>query len=528
MPEPITANALKQRLHDGTEIALLDVREHGQYGESHLFYAISVPYSRLETNVRRLVPQPATFIVLYDSGEHREGVAFRAATRLRAAGYTQISVLVDGIAGWRRAGFELFKGVNVPSKTFGELVEQQRHTPVMTAQALYQRQQAGDNLIVLDGRPFEEFFKMSIPGAICCPNGELALRIGELIADPQTIIVINCAGRTRSIIGAQTLLNLGIQNPVFALENGTQGWRLAGFELEQGNTRRHPCAEPSDLAKRQSSAARLASWCRVPELSAAQAQAFVDDPVRNCFVLDIRTPEEFRHGTLPGAQSAPGGQLIQANDQYVGVRRARLLIVDHEQVRAPVVASWMRQLGFEAYTLTDGIHTALTLPEPRPLPLASPESVDAACLARLISSDSVTLIDIRPSTQFRQQHVLGAQWSIRPVIGSALTDSTQAVVLMAEHYETAQLAALDLQDAGVKLPRAFTGSIEACQAAGIRTCSADNPPSPVDDIDFLFFVHDRHAGNLAASRRYLEWETGLLAQIDRDELNDFSVSPPAR
>src|SRR3546814_16488770 len=86
---------------------------------------------------------------------------------------------------------------------------------------------------------------MNIPGAICCPNGELALRIGELAPDPSTKVIINCAGRTRSIIGAQTLNNLGIPNEVYALANGTQGWYLAPLPLEHQSSRVYPAHVPA-------------------------------------------------------------------------------------------------------------------------------------------------------------------------------------------------------------------------------------------------------------------------------------------
>jgi rhodanese-related sulfurtransferase len=109
----------------------------------------------------------------------------------------------------------------VPSKTFGELLEHKRHTPRITAEELHRLMASGEPFVIVDGRPFSEYQKMNIPGGICCPNGELALRIGEIVPDPSTTIVVNCAGRTRSIIGAETLIALGVPNPVMALENGT-------------------------------------------------------------------------------------------------------------------------------------------------------------------------------------------------------------------------------------------------------------------------------------------------------------------
>ncbi|MBN9429918.1 MAG: sulfurtransferase, partial [Burkholderiales bacterium] len=295
---------LKEWLHDGAEIALLDVREHGQYGEGHLFYAVPLPYSRLELDVRRLVPNRATRVVVY--GDAATDVDQRALERLRALGYTRVHRLAGGVQAWADAGMPLFKGVNVPSKTFGELVEHELGTPRISARELAERQAAGENLIVLDGRPFDEYRKMSIPGALCCPNGELALRIGELAPDPATTIVVNCAGRTRSIIGAQTLLDFGVNNRVLALENGTQGWYLVDLELQHGSTRRHGSnTAPADLEQRQRQARAMAARHGVPMLETAQAQALLDDTTHTSFVLDVRTPEEFAAGTLPGARHAP-------------------------------------------------------------------------------------------------------------------------------------------------------------------------------------------------------------------------------
>src|SRR4051812_9944420 len=230
MPAAVDASTLKSWLADGGELALLDVREAGEFGEGHLFHAVPLPYSRFELDIERLVPRQGTRIVLCDDG--LSGVSQKAFLRARSAGYSRVHILEGGTAAWSAAGFKLFAGVNVPSKAFGELVETACHTPRVSAAELRAMRERGERLVIVDGRPLAEYRKMSIPGGICCPNGELALRIGRIAADPATKIVVNCAGRTRSILGAQTLLNFGVPNPVYALENGTQGWFLAGLELE--------------------------------------------------------------------------------------------------------------------------------------------------------------------------------------------------------------------------------------------------------------------------------------------------------
>ncbi|HEX8544920.1 MAG TPA: rhodanese-like domain-containing protein, partial [Pseudomonas sp.] len=360
MSQIITPAQLQQWLFDGQEIALFDVREHGQYGEAHLFHGQNLPYSRLELEVPRLAPNPVVRLVIYD--QDGTELAARAAARLEALGYTQVHILQGGAEGWQAVGLQLFAGVHVPSKAFGELVEEASHTPHISAGELAQWQARGEPLLLLDGRPFDEYRKMTIPGSICCPNGELGYRLPELLQDETTPIVVNCAGRTRSIIGAQTLIDLGVKNPVYALENGTQGWFLADLQLEHGSSRRYPDAvSPLALEKQRNAAQALARRAGVSTVSAETAATWAADAQRSLFLCDVRTAEEFAAGTLRGAQHTPGGQLIQSTDLYVGVRHARLALVDSDGIRAPIVASWLRQLGHDAYVLEGGIDSGFAL-----------------------------------------------------------------------------------------------------------------------------------------------------------------------
>lgn len=517
----IDAVTLKQWLHDASEIALLDVREHGQYGEGHLFLAASVPYSRLEADIKRLVPRLTTRIVIYDDDD---GVAERAHAVLAGLGFTQVHRLRDGVAGWRAAGFKVFAGVNVPSKTFGELAELALHTPRINAQELARKMSQGEDVVVLDGRPYAEFQKMSIPGAICCPNGELALRATTLVPDSNTTIVINCAGRTRSIIGAQTLINLGVPNPVLALENGTQGWFLNDLTLDHEAMPRYPDAvSPDALPVLRARAEALAHRTNVAWVSASVVQHWLRDENRSTYVCDVRTPEEFDAGTLGGAQHTPGGQLVQATDQYVAVKGARLVLLDDEGIRAPVVASWLKQLGWDVSVLAEGLQADLHVPTiatslPAVPTIASSE-LASACLA------GAQLIDIRPSMQFRHAHLQGARWSIRPRFSSLKLTGTQHVVLLADDPVVASCAARELAQAGVSNVHVNVDGPAGWEQAGLSLLR-DSALLPDDEcIDYLFFVHDRHAGNKAAARQYLAWETDLIHQIDSHERSLFTILP---
>jgi rhodanese-related sulfurtransferase len=519
---PIDAPTLKAWLSDGREIALFDVREHGQYGMGHLFFAVPLPYSRFELGLEAVAPNRSVRLVLCGGGD---GVAAQAAARAAALGYANVFVLEGGVPAWGAAGYTIYAGVNVPSKVFGEIVEHQRHTPRISARDLEAMRERGENFVIVDGRPWAEYRKMSIPGGICCPNGELVLRIRDIAPDPSTRIVVNCAGRTRSIIGAQTLIDFGVPNPVYALENGTQGWFLAGLELARNADHRYGEARAETAALRPQ-AQRFAIVCGAPSVSPSSAHAWLGDPTRTTYLFDVRTAEEFAADSLAGFVHAPGGQLVQATDQWVGVRGARIVLSDREEVRAPVIAGWLRQLGHEAYWLADAA-AAASLDWRRSdshvdqrLPPSIPVNEAAAALHA-----GATVLDLRPGMAFRGGHIAGAIWSIRPRIG-AVRPADGTVILVADEPALAALATLDLAEAGSKDVRLLAGGYAAWCAAGLPVETSPDRPTATECIDFLFFTHGRHDGDAEAARQYIAWETGLLAQLDDQERGVFRLVIP--
>jgi rhodanese-related sulfurtransferase len=523
----VSARELRALLADGAETALLDVREAGRFGESHLLFAVPLPYSRLELDVTALVPRLSTRIVLCDDSGH--DVAELAARRLKALGYTDLSVLENGIAGWAAAGYGLYKGVNVPSKLFGELIEHAYHTPRITAQELVRMKEAGENFAIVDGRPFSEYRKMTIPGSTCCPNAELPYRIPTMVRDPRTKIIVNCAGRTRSIIGAQTLINFGIPNPVYALENGTQGWYLSDLQLERGSVRRYPDdIDEGQLPALRTRAHALAERFHVGFVDASVVRKWIDDPERTTYLCDVRTPEEFQQGSLPGAVHAPGGQLVQATDQWIGVRNARIVLIDDEGVRAPVVASWLKQLGHDVHVLEGGVRSGLKGRVPARPTLPALETISPAELRRALDEGQCTVLDLRPSMSFREAHLPGSRWSTRSRLAAAAPDKKRAIALVADAPDLARLAAADLFEGGFGRVKLLEGGIAAWTAAGHATESSPASPPDAECIDHLFFVHDRHAGNREAMKQYLAWETGLIAQLDEQERAAFRIGPVMR
>ncbi len=514
----ITAQDLKTWLTDGTEFGFIDVREEGQFGEGHLLHSIPLPYSRLELDIAALVPRADVPVVLVDDGE---GVAAKGAARLEAMGYTDVRVLAGGLAASEAAGFTIFKGVNVPSKTLGELAEEAGHTPFVDAEEMKRMLDEGDDFILLDGRTPKEFNTMSIPGGRSCPNAELPLRLPLLVDNPKTKVVVNCAGRTRSLIGAQTLRNFGFENPIYALKHGTQGWRLAGFELDNGRTPEplpQAVGEAFDAAKAR--AEDFMNKNAIPKIDLATAADWAVDAGRSFFLFDVRTEEEFAAGHLPGAVFAPGGQLVQTTDQKVAVRGARIVLCDDSNIRAANTAYWLRAMGHDAYVLDDDASdTALTLPLRKPAVPPVAATLDEVGAGDLPAG--AVLVDLRPSADYRSGHIEGAVWSIRPKLASLGLASDAEVVLIASEKGLAELAAMDLRDAGVASIRLLAGGPDDWAASGKSIVATPDLPTDADRMDFLFFVHDRHTGNAQASRDYLNWELGLIGQLKDWELNLF-------
>lgn len=524
----VDVRAARAAIHGGSEVALLDVREAGQFGEGHALFAVPAPFSRLELVVPRLVPRAKAEILLIDEDD---GVGERAAHGLERLGYSAVSLISGGMPAWEAAGLPVYKGVNVPSKTLGELAETIWHPDLVKPETLHAWQEAGKAFRLFDARPPEEYAKMRVPGASCLPNGELAHRLGAVDLRDRQPVVVTCAGRTRGIVGAIGLRLAGHDGPVFALENGTQGWALAGFDLERGNDAApYPALPPQALEQVKARAGAICTRFGIPIITAEEAEAFLRDPNRTTYLFDVRSRDEALGDPIRSAAHAPSGQLVQATDQWVGVRRARLILADDGGLRAAIAAFWLAQLGYEV--LVASIDDALRgLRRPDAIKAGreamSDRTIGAAESLSDLHSGSACLVDLRPSLAFRREHVEGAVWSIRPRL-PALADRWQGrgIHLVADMPGIAELALGDLQDAGCRSVFVVDGGHAALVAAGASTVASPSEPPDQEAIDHLFFVHDRHDGNLESSRRYLAWETGLVGQLDAAERAEFKLLRP--
>ena len=519
MARTITPQELRRHWIAGREVALLDVREEGPYSESHPLFAISVPVSEIEEKLPPLVPRLSAPIVVYDNGEQ---YVDRAVCRVATLGYTDVGVLEGGLEAYSRVG-EVYRDVNVPSKAFGELVESIRHTPSLPAREVKDILDTREDVVVVDARRFEEFNTMSIPHGRSCPGGELVYRINDAAPSPETLVIVNCAGRTRSIIGTQSLINAGIPNRVLALRNGTIGWTLEGLEVDRKKTERVLGPSPEARTRAHANAERWARHVGVPIINGDILAKFRNEAeTRSLYTLDVRDPEEYAAGHPAGFTSAPGGQLVQAIDEWVGVRGARIVLYDNDGVRARMTASWLIQMGWDVNVLAQGVELPDSFPSPVPAGIHLPEGT-AISIPNLQHMKDILIVDLARSPSYRKGHIPGAYFASGPELSrdlKALPGSGPIVLTSA----TETIAAANLAEALQATSRQIkylSGGTTAWTEAGLpleTTCKWLSEP-----IDVYKRPYEGTDNARANMQSYIDWELQLVAQLANDGVARFHV-----
>lgn len=516
----IDPKTLHNWISDGHELAIIDAREDGEFGTGHLFWAVPFGMAHRETRAHTLLPRKSVRICVTDGGGRLAG---ELALWLEANGHTDVAVLAGGTKAWKDAGYVNFSGMNVPSKAFGEWVEHHYGTESVDPPELKQWIDSGRKMIVLDSRTQEEFTRMSIPTGIPMPGAELAYRIGDLAPDPDTLVVVNCAGRTRSIMGAESLRRAGIPNKVVALRNGTMGWELAGLQCEHGRPERFVPGTPRTAALALQRAKAFAEQSGVREITPEQLAAFEADKTRTLYVLDARDPSEYRAGHRKGSYSAPGGQLVQGTDNWVAVRGARIVVVDDTGVRARMSAAWLRQMGNKDVFVADnslGTETGGGLPD-----LAPPApTISVETLAK--REPGTMIIDLARSVDFRAGHIEHAIWGVRGRLGPLLAQQAAArrIVLTSPDGSLARFAHAEVKGATKAEVLVLNGGTAAWRAAGHPVVANRADPPDNACIDFYLRAYDRNSGVEEAMNAYLTWEIDLVNEIQRDGTIAFGVA----
>jgi rhodanese-related sulfurtransferase len=512
--DEISAAKLLAELRQSTgELALLDVREEGRFAAGHILRASSLPLSRLELQIAGLVPRPSCRIVLCDDDD---GLSRTAAAYLRHLGYTDVVAVGDGFPGWVAAGGETFAGLNAPSKALGVFAQSALAIPEIEPEQLARLIKSKGELKVVDCRPFAEFQRGSIPGAVNCPGVELVKHMPEF---HWTVTVVNCAGRTRGLLGAQTLIDFGFDRNVFALRDGTMGWELAGHDMERTASRRLDAA--GLRPNLQEVAEGIRRQAGIPLLDLETVIQWCADPGRTTYVFDVRQASEYQAGHIAGARHVAGGQLIQNLDQHVATLGSRIVLADDDGVRATATALWLRRMGWREVAVvaaSDGFEPmgAASGPPVRIVRPPDAATVSPQELKSLLERNDTLLIDLATSRDYRNGHIPGAWFVVRSRLPSVFASLPEAgtVVLTSEDGAMAAFASTD------DIP--FKGAVHALEGGTAAWRQAGYPVSTslarVADVmdDVVLKPSELSEGRETAMRDYLSGSEGLLDKVRRD------------
>lgn len=499
---PISVAELCARFKGSDEFALIDPREEGIFTRGHLLGASNLPLSRLELLIGQAVPRLQTEIILTDDCD---GVAERAETVLRELGYSDVKTLAGGLTAWTVEGLHLFSGVNIIGKSFGEYLEHTAKTPRMRPEELKALQDQGEDVLLLDGRTPREHSNFCVPGAVSCPNGELVFRAIPEISE-KTTVVVHCAGRTRSILGAQTLIDAGAAAKVYALENGTIDWEFAGLELERGASR--PLGKPENAPVK--AASTMAEARNIQAVTAEEVEDWRADQSRTLYLLDVRGSDEFAAGHIKGARHAPGGQLVQNVDRYLITRNARTVLIDDDGVRAKASAYWLSRMGYrDVFTLTAS-GTAKPVRDEFP-------HVRTVSVSDLEEMQGQVIVDIRRSVAYRRGHIPDAWFLTRAdITRDADRLPSGPVILVSDDQGYCSLIARDLAELGREVSQ-LDGGYQAWTDAGDPVESGLSAlASAPDDMHLNGNDLDDPAHRAREFRRYLDWEIGLIDMMPGD------------
>ena len=507
----ITPSEFRALFEGSEEFAPIDTREEGVFARAHLLAASNLPLSRLDMTVASRIPNRSTTIVLCETDS-----AQRSQAILHQLGYDNVVVLAGGIAGWALDGGKLFSGVNVIGKAFGEFVEKFKHTPSIDAPALRELLTGANPPLLLDTRTPHEHQSFCIPGALSCPNGELVYRALHTAQNDEQVIVTHCAGRTRSIIGAQTLIDAGVPNPVLALENGTLAWIFEDYPLEHGANRPLPLPGNTASARARSAVDAMIEPYSVTDVDVETVSAWAAESNSTTYLIDVRSPEEQAKGRFLDAQQVPGGQLVQNIDRYLVTRNARVVLVDTDGVRAKASAAWLAQLGWR------NVHV-LSIPSEQLTPARVAAAAPASELTcpqalRLIEADNALLVDCRTSVAYRDGHPAGAHFLTRANLDTDTDELSrrQPVVVFGDDPDYVSALAGDLR-ARQFAAKTLVASLNEWQSAGGSTqTGVESLLSAPEDVFFDAGDFDDVAILKREGRAYLEWEIGLVHQLDND------------
>jgi rhodanese-related sulfurtransferase len=192
-----------------------------------------------------------------------------------------------------------------------------------------------------------------------------------------------------------------------------------------------------------------------------------------------------------------------------------------------MTAAWLRQMGWDVYVLSvfestllseTGRRTAL-LPE-----ISEPLLVEPSELAAWLDDERTTVFDFTTSANYVKRHIPSAWFVLRSELARALAlrPQTQRYVLTCGTGLLARFAAHDLKALSNAEIFVLKGGTTAWIEAGLPLEKGESRLAS-EFVDRYRRPYEGTNNSFSAMQDYLDWEDGLVAQIERDGTHHFKL-----
>lgn len=272
----IKADDLEKLVALGPEkgnFTLIDSRPLPRYQDGFIPGAINLPYPAFDKNLDKLPADKNRLVVFYCAGVTCT-MSPKSLEKTEALGYKNAKVYREGMPGWL-----------------------QRKPGAMTVKFMKEAWLDKDiPFILLDARPRTNAEKGFIKGAVSFPAVDKTsvkmLPKKELKAP---IFVYDADGNGQAQTVAQGLVEAGYA-PVLMLSGGLASWEKAGLPVEKGAPASTVTYTPKPKAG---------------EISREKFTSLIAAIPSDTILVDVRTPEEVKEGSIAGAIAIPVAELDQ-------------------------------------------------------------------------------------------------------------------------------------------------------------------------------------------------------------------------
>ena len=487
----MTAHIFTKLYEKAVPFCLIDCRERRDYVHGHWFGSNNIPLSILPIRLPFLCSDQDFPIYFLDWGDAASVVALRLIEKL---GYQNVTPQKTTQPTEPVVGY--VQGEYVWSKAFGEIVAHQSDILEVTPQQYmtdYQHAQ------LVDVRPAGEYNRFTLPSSVNLPNSLLLANM-EQLGHNADMVLLHCAGRTRSIIGAHTIKAAGYRGDFGIFRGGTQAWEIDGFTREHGANR----TIGENIESAESVANFLKQW-QIPstQIQPTEISAFIETKSDH-LMFDVS--DDTANGVLVGENiiKVSGTNLVQQTDRSIARYHLPILLIDNASgSRAAFAAYWLSRMGFCVKIVivdADNLHFS-----PQKNNDVQKKS-DQRLIEKWVSSGT-QIFDFRVSSEFASCHIVSSRWQNISLMLDQKPDMGM-IGIIAPCHKTGDMVFDILTDIGWKIDGIYVWQDQPLDPNILSSTELmfDQNKTPIDK-SALFA--GRHFGILKDAQDYLAWEEDL-------------------